>query len=106
MSVLEFRNVVKTFGAFTAVDGLSFVPAFSAFVASSLAAATSSPSSSSSRSISLRLRSWEAPNLSLELGDEQLEMRHHRFGAGRARLGLRPGQALGRQRRPQGHGHA
>ena len=37
-----------------------------------------------------------------KLSDEPLEMRHHRLGAGRPRLGLLSRQALGRERRLQG----
>jgi hypothetical protein len=36
-----------------------------------------------------------------ELGDEQLEMRHHRLGAGRPRLGLLPRQLRGHERGAQ-----
>jgi hypothetical protein len=39
--------------------------------------------------------------VALELGDEQLEMRHHRLSAGSARLGLAPRQLLGRERGAQ-----
>ena len=35
--------------------------------------------------------------VALQLGDQQLEVRHHRLGAGRARLGLAPRQLLGRE---------
>ena len=36
--------------------------------------------------------------VALEPGDQQLEVRHHRLGAGGARLGLAPGQLLGHER--------
>ena len=39
--------------------------------------------------------------LALHLGDQQLEIGHHRLGAGRARLGLLPCRALGSQCRLQ-----
>ncbi len=38
-----------------------------------------------------------AETVVLELGDQQLEMRHHRLGARRARLRLTPRQLLGRR---------
>ena len=37
----------------------------------------------------------------LEPGDQQLEVRHHRLGAGGTRLGLAPGRLLRRQRGAQ-----
>ena len=39
--------------------------------------------------------------VALEPGDQQLEMRHHRLGAGGTRLGLAPRQLLGRERGAQ-----
>ena len=39
--------------------------------------------------------------VALELGDQQPEMRHHRLGAGGARLGLAPRQPLGSERGAQ-----
>jgi hypothetical protein len=43
-----------------------------------------------------------AETVMLELGDEQLEMRHHRLGADGTRLGLLPRQLRGRERGAQG----
>ncbi len=39
--------------------------------------------------------------LALQLGDQELQMRHHGFGAGCTRLGLDPGRTLGEERRFQ-----
>ena len=40
--------------------------------------------------------------LATQLGDQQLQLRHHRLGAGSARLRLLARGAFGRQRRLQG----
>jgi len=49
----------------------------------------------------LRPRASGAEAVVLQLGDQQLEMRHHRLGARRARFCLAPRQLLGRQSGPQ-----
>src|SRR5512134_1982925 len=56
----------------------------------------------------LRLRRRTKP-LALQFGDQELQMRDHRLGAGSPRLGLEPGRTLGEERRLQrieivGHG--
>jgi len=70
-----------------------------AATSSSVARAFSSSSCSSSWSSRWRPAFGGLPEpVALHLGDQQLQMRHHRLGAGRPRLGLLPRRALGNQR--------
>lgn len=52
------------------------------------------------KQLAAALGGW-TKTIALQLGDQQLEMRHHRLGAGSAGLGFAPCRALGNQRRTQ-----